>query len=626
MQIRKLLIANRGEIAVRIARTCRDIGIQSVAVWSDADRGALHTRATDQAIGIGESYLDIEAIVAAARRTAADAVHPGYGFLAENAAFAEACRSAGLIFVGPPPEAIRAMGLKTRARDIAASAGVPVIPSFRADDAIDFPVLIKASAGGGGRGMRIVRSREELAEGMTSASREAERSFGDGSLLIEKYIECARHIEFQIFGDQNGNLIHLGERDCSVQRRYQKIVEESPSPALSQDLRRRMGEAAIGIARAIHYSNAGTVEFLLAPSGQFYFIEVNTRIQVEHPVTELVTALDLIRLQIEIAEGKPLPHTPGPIGHAIEARLNAEDPSNGFLPSAGTVRVWRPSKSVRVDTALEEGAVIGIQYDSLLAKFVSYGRDRDTALRALTNALRSTCILGVQTNREYLIQILDSEEFRQGNAHTAWLPEPCAQPSDRSGYIVAAILYVERTRKRLLPGIPSYFRNNPYRDPSMKLKIDDEEIVVRWKQTGRDRYVVNSQTVEVISLKGEEITVVIDGLQSSFNIRQDGEDMFVWSSSGSCVIRRLPRHPRPSGAAGRETANSPMPGKVLRILVETGQQVRVGDPLVVLEAMKMEQTIRTTINGVVTDILVHPGQVIAPAQMLVQISALENPQ
>ncbi|HEV2686938.1 MAG TPA: biotin carboxylase N-terminal domain-containing protein, partial [Bryobacteraceae bacterium] len=377
MPIRKLLIANRGEIAVRIARTCREMGISPVVVYTDADQNAPRTRAGDVAVGIGASYLDIERIIEAARKTAVDAIHPGYGFLAENADFAEACARAGIVFVGPSPNAIRTMGLKGQARELAASAGVPVIPAFHADHVKEFPVLIKAAAGGGGRGMRIVSEHWQLADALEAARSEAERSFGNGSLLIERYIENARHVEIQIFGDSHGNVIHLFERDCSVQRRHQKIIEECPSPALNDALRSRMGEAAVALGRAIGYTNAGTVEFLVSPSGYFYFIEVNTRIQVEHPVTELVTGLDLVRLQIEVAEGKPLPGAPRMMGHAIEARLYAEDPANNFLPATGTVDVWRAPANVRVDTSIEDGVEIGIHYDPLLAKIVSYGKDRE---------------------------------------------------------------------------------------------------------------------------------------------------------------------------------------------------------------------------------------------------------
>ncbi len=552
MPIRKLLIANRGEIAVRIARTCREMGISTAVVYTEADRNAPHTRAGDEAIAIGASYLDRERIVEAAQRVGADAIHPGYGFLSENAGFAEACQSAGLIFIGPSPDVIRKMGLKTAARELAAAVGVPVVPGD-----MQFPVIIKASAGGGGRGMRIVRDPVKFQEEFESARSEAERSFGDGSMLVERYIEGARHVEVQIFGDAHGNLIH---------------------------------------------------EFLVAPSGEFYFIEVNTRIQVEHPVTELVTGLDLVRLQIDVAEGKPLPLHPRTIGHAIEARLYAEDPANGFLPTAGFIRMWRPPTHVRVDAALEEGMEAGIHYDPMLAKIISYGMDRETALRKLIQALKSTRILGLTTNREYLIQILESDEFRDGRATTDFLPAP-SQP-DHSAHISAAVLYLEKTRNTPFPN----YRNNPYRDPSIKLKIGTEEITEHFQEVSKDAYHVGQN----------QITLTIDNITRTYDIAISGDQIFVQSQKATTTIQRLPRHPRPASASQRETANSPMPGQVLRILVKAGQQVKTGDSLVVLEAMKMEQTIRTTINGVVQSVLVETGQVVAPGQMLVEIGALEN--
>ncbi|MGD0296850.1 MAG: biotin carboxylase N-terminal domain-containing protein [Bryobacteraceae bacterium] len=619
MPIRTLLIANRGEIAVRIANTCRAMGISPVAVFSDTDRNSPHIRAGDQAAAIGPSYLNIDRIIDAARRTNADAIHPGYGFLAENADFAEACESAGMVFIGPSPNVIRMMGLKTGGREIAAAAGVPVVPDYDpASRDIQFPVLIKASAGGGGRGMRIVRESSELAEALDSARREAERAFGDGSLLIERFIEDARHVEFQIFGDSHGNLVHLFERDCSVQRRHQKIIEETPSPALSDDLRRRMGDAAVAIGRAMGYTNAGTVEFLLAPSGEFFFIEVNTRIQVEHPVTELVTGLDLVRLQIDIAEGKQVPKNPRSIGHAIEARLNAEDPMNGFLPSTGMVHRWRPPENVRVDSALRDGAEVGVHYDPLLAKIISYGMDRETALRKLVYALKSTCLLGVTTNRQYLIQILESDEFREGRAHTAFLPAPRVVDDDAA--IAAAVLYVDQTRKTPFRN----YRNNPYRDPSMKVRVGGREIAVKWKSLGGNRYQVDSRELEVVAVEPGQIKPDIGGVTHEYEIAQTADQVFVHSSTSDTTIQRLPRHPRPASATQHETANSPMPGQVLRILVQEGQKVKTGDSLVVLEAMKMEQTIRTTINGRVRSVLVKTGQVVAPGQMLVEIGAEEN--
>ncbi|HEV8495135.1 MAG TPA: biotin carboxylase N-terminal domain-containing protein, partial [Candidatus Angelobacter sp.] len=378
----KILIANRGEIAVRIMRTCRAMGIATVAVYSEFDRDALHVRLADQAVPIGgaparDSYLNIEKIIAAARLTGADAIHPGYGFLAENAAFASACEDASLVFIGPRASVIEALGSKSEARKLAQEADVPVVP---VPDENEFPKLIKASLGGGGRGMRIVRNAGEFKEALAAAKGEAERAFGDGELLVEKYIEGARHVEVQIFGDHHGNAMHLYERDCSVQRRYQKIIEESPSPAVTPEIRGRMTGAAVALARKAGYTNAGTVEFLLAPSSEFYFIEVNTRIQVEHPVTEMVTGLDLIRLQIEIAQGGKLPGAqPAQRGHSIEARLYAEDPANDFLPSTGTLHVWKPpesSTSLRIESGVEEGSEIGVYYDPLLAKAIAHAEDR----------------------------------------------------------------------------------------------------------------------------------------------------------------------------------------------------------------------------------------------------------
>ena len=628
--IRKILIANRGEIALRIARTCREMGISPVTLYTDADARAPHTRAGDEALAIGASYLAIEKIIDAARTTGAHAIHPGYGFLAESADFAEACRSAGLVFIGPSPETIRMMGLKTNARQMAASAGVSVVPSFDPAGPLEFPVLVKASAGGGGRGMRLVTAPEQLPEALHSAGGEAERAFGDGSLLIERYIQDARHVEFQIFGDHHGNLIHLFERDCSLQRRHQKIIEECPSPALTDELRSAMGEAALAIGRAIGYTSAGTVEFLLAPSGEFYFIEVNTRIQVEHPVTELVTGLDLVRLQIEVEEGKHLPAHPRMIGHAIEARLNAEDPLNEFLPSTGVVHAWRKPENVRVDSALEAGIEIGIHYDPLLAKIIAYANDREAARRKLVYALQFTLFCGVQTNRDYLIQLLESEEFREGLAHTAFLPAP-EPPPEAPDHIAAAVLYLNRSPKK---GIPSNYRNNPYRDPSMKFRLGTEELSVSWKQIACDEFQVviegpggactRACRVHTRVNAGPEIALEISGTTRTYEVREFRDQIHVHSPTSSTTLTRLPRLPRSHAAGRHETANSPMPGQVLRILVAKGQSVKTGDSLVVLEAMKMEQTIRTTIDGVVQSILVSIGQVVAPGQMLVEIGAEEN--
>jgi acyl-CoA carboxylase subunit alpha len=621
----KILIANRGEIAVRIMRTCRAMGIATVAVYSDFDRDALHVRLADQAVPIGgsparDSYLNIEKIIAAARLTGTDAIHPGYGFLAENAAFASACEDADLAFIGPRANVIEALGSKSEARRLAQDAGVPVVPVPKEDE---FPKLVKAALGGGGRGMRIVRNASESKEAFAAAKGEAERAFGDGTLLVEKYIEGARHVEVQIFGDHHGNVMHLYERDCSVQRRYQKIIEESPSPAVTPEIRGRMTDAAVTLARKAGYTNAGTVEFLLAPSGDFYFIEVNTRIQVEHPVTEMVTGLDLIRLQIEIAQGGKLPDAqPQQSGHAIEARLYAEDPTNGFLPSTGTLHVWEPPRSsagLRIESGVEEGSDIGVYYDPLLAKVIAHAEDRDSAIRKLTHALRNFAAQGLRTNQEYLIDLLESEEFQSGTAHTGF-QLPVSQAVDEKLDRVfcqvarACIERMEHARRTVLPSIPPRFRNNPTAAPAMKFAI------------GRSEYRIDGgkSAVETLSVGEEHVDALVEGVRYRFHIRQHGAEYYVRSTLGQRRVTRLPRFPEKSACGQHQSANSPMPGQVLRILVAEGQRVKPGDGLVVLEAMKMEQTIKATIQGVVRAVLVKPAQVVAPGEMLVEIEAVED--
>ena len=632
---RKLLIANRGEIAVRIMRTCRAMGIATVAVYSEFDRAAAHVRLADQAAPIGgaaakESYLNIERIIAAARLSGAQAIHPGYGFLAENAAFASACEDAGIVFIGPPANVIRALGSKNEGRKLAQEAGVPVVPTPAEDE---FPKLIKASLGGGGRGMRIVRNAAEFKEAFSAASGEAERAFGDGALLVEKYIEGARHVEVQIFGDHHGGVMHLFERDCSVQRRHQKIVEESPSPAVTPEIRRRMADAALALARKAGYTNAGTVEFLLAPSGDFHFIEVNTRIQVEHPVTEMVTGLDLIRLQIEIAQGAKLPDTqPRQQGHAIEARLYAEDPANEFLPSTGTLHVWEPpeaSAGLRIDSGVEEGSEIGVYYDPLLAKVIAHAEDRDSAIRMLARALRHFGAQGVRTNREFLIDLLELEEFQTGKAHTGFHPPVAAKADEELERMFCSVVraYIERTehaQRKILPSIPPRFRNNPTAAPAMKFMVGENEYQVGGAP----------EAIEVISVGREQVDALVfysqggdsqgGGVRYRFKVRKHGADYYVRSSLGQRRVRRLPRFPEKASGGQHQSANSPMPGQVLRILVAEGQAVKPGDGLIVLEAMKMEQTIKATIQGVVRAVLVKPAEVVAPGQMLVEIEAVED--
>jgi propionyl-CoA carboxylase alpha chain len=620
----KILIANRGEIAVRIMRTCREMSMATVAVYSDFDRDALQVRLADQAVPIGgaqakESYLNIEKIIAAAKLSGAEAIHPGYGFLAENAQFAMACEKSGIVFIGPRADVIRALGSKAEARKLAQEAGVPVVPTPAHDE---FPKLIKASLGGGGRGMRIVRNAAEFKEALAAAKGEAERAFRDGTLLIEKYIEGARHVEVQIFGDHYGDVMHLFERDCSVQRRHQKIIEESPSPAVTPEIRSRMTDAAMALARKMGYTNAGTVEFLLAPSGDFYFIEVNTRIQVEHPVTEMVTGLDLIRLQIEIAQGGKLPEAPQQTGHAIEARLYAENPANNFLPSTGTLHVWRlpeTSAGLRIDSGVEEGSEIGVYYDPLLAKVIADANDRESAIRKLTHALRNFAAQGVQTNRGFLIAVLESEEFKGGKAHTGFqLPVASAADEEQDRVFCSVTrVYIERTehaRRTILPKIPPRFRNNPTPALAMKFAIGEREY-----QVGNAR-----GTIDILSVGENHVNALVKGVRYRFDICQRGDDYYVRSSLGQQRVTRLPRFPETTAGGQHQSANSPMPGQVLRILVAEGQPVKPGDGLIVLEAMKMEQTIKATIQGVVRAVLVKPAEVVAPGQMLVEIEAVED--
>jgi geranyl-CoA carboxylase alpha subunit len=630
---RRILIANRGEIALRIMRSCRVMGIETVAVYSDFDRNSLHVRSADQAVPIGpaaarESYLNIPQLLAAARRAGADAIHPGYGFLAENADFAAACEDAGIAFIGPRSNVIRVMGSKTEARKIAQEAGVPVVPSATEADfsKAGFPILIKASAGGGGRGMRIVRGAGEFKEAYAAARGEAERAFADGTLLIEKYLEGARHVEIQIFGDHHGNLIHLFERDCSIQRRHQKVIEESPSPAATPEIRRRMAEAALALARKIGYTNAGTVEFLLAPSGEFYFIEVNTRIQVEHPVTEMITGLDLIRLQIEVAQGGKLPVQPletATAGHAIEARLYAEDPSNDFLPSTGALHVWQPPQAVggvRVDSGVEEGSEIGVYYDPLLAKVIAHAADRETAINKLIFALKNFAAQGVTTNRDFLIHVFEHSDFRGGKAHTGFqLPPRRWDEAEKStdaicaAVVAACVERTEHAQRKILPSIPVRFRNNPYPSPAIKFSIQGHEI-----EAPKDN------SVEVLRVQRGQVDALVDGVRYQFQVRRHGDDYFVFSNFAQRTVTRLSRYPRHAGTGSHESANAPMPGQVLRVLVSEGQTVKAGDPLIALEAMKMEQTIKATMDGVVRAILVKAGQVVAPGQLLVEIDSTED--
>src|SRR5262245_61108475 len=573
--IRRVLIANRGEIAVRVARACRELGIESVAVYSDADKGAPHVLAADRAMPIGpppatQSYLSTPKLLEAAKQSQADAVHPGYGFLSENAAFAQACVDAGLTFVGPPPQVIARMGSKIEARRLMQSAGVPVVPGETPDDQSDegirraiervgLPVLVKASAGGGGKGMRRVQGAAEAVEAIQAARREAMSAFGDGTLYVERLVDRPHHVEVQVFGDRHGAVVHLFERECSAQRRHQKVVEESPSPVLSAGLREQMTQAAVTAARAVGYRNAGTIEFLvdvaLASGGTapFYFLEMNTRLQVEHPVTEMVTGLDLVRAQLLVAAGEPLPWTQAQIGqrgHAIEARLYAEDPASGFLPQAGPLHVYREPHwpGVRIDSGVAEGGEISVHYDPMIAKVIAAAETREQATARLIAALRQIRIDGVRTNLPFVVRVLGTDAFRQGSIDTAFL--------DREGEAIAAT-------------------------------IQDEPVIARPSPVAR------------------------------------GVQYDPWN--GAVAVATAKTAPAPArrkssrGSAGK-TLVAPMPATVIKIHVKPGDEVKKGDAVVVLEAMKMELPVRALADATIAAVCCREGELVQADATLVEFA------
>jgi acetyl-CoA carboxylase biotin carboxylase subunit len=657
-EIRKVLVANRGEIARRIMRTCREMGISTVAVFSDADENMPFVRDADEAVRIGpapsaESYLRVDRILEAAQRTGADAIHPGYGFLSENEAFAQACVDAGVIFIGPTPEAIRSMGSKKEAKRIVAEAGVPVVPGYdgaRQDTEtlaekareVGFPVLLKASAGGGGKGMRVVREDKNLEDMVESAKREAKSAFGDDTMLIEKYVDMPRHVEVQILGDSHGNLVHLFERECSIQRRHQKIIEESPSPALTPELRSEMGEAAVKVGKAIGYRNAGTVEFILAPDRSFYFLEVNTRLQVEHPVTECVTGLDLVREQIRVAQGEALPFAQDALtmeGAAVECRIYAEDPANGFLPQSGPIVDWHlPSMDgLREDGGVESGSHVGIHYDPMLAKIITWDRDRTGALRRMIRALETLSIQGITTNRAFLLQVLRHPEFVAGRFDTHFidthmkgelevsLPDAVVQRAA----VVATLADVQRRRGAPpLAHVPAGFRNNPWAPQWVEYDGPDGRAVrVEYWHRGGRRYdvIVAGETVPVLLVActrdagAFRVRLEQDGVRRSFRAVRAGDVWHVHGLDGSVMLAEMPRFPDPSAEAGEGGCVAPMPGKVIQIRVEAGQRVSQGDVLVVMEAMKMEHTVAAPADATVEKVHVGEGEQVDGGVLLVTL-------
>ncbi|MEE2902188.1 MAG: biotin carboxylase N-terminal domain-containing protein [Myxococcota bacterium] len=648
-KIERILIANRGEIALRIISTCKKLGIHSVAVYSEADKSAPHVMQADEAVLIGpapsvDSYLCIDKIIDAAKKTSAQAIHPGYGFLAENAGFAQACIDAGLIFIGPNPDVIEKMGSKKVSKSIVEAAGVPVIPGFQlADTDIPFPVLLKASAGGGGKGMRIVRAADELKSAAESAKREALSSFGDDTLLLEKYIEQPRHIEVQILGDHHGNIVHVFERECSIQRRHQKIIEESPSPVLTPELRNKICEAGVTVASAIGYQSAGTVEFVYAPTGEFYFLEVNTRLQVEHPVTEMVSGLDLVELQIQVAEGIELPFTQSDLtqtGSAIELRIYAEDPSQNFLPVTGTLCDWHlPSiNNVRLDSGVRTGSEVGIHYDPMLAKLIGYGANRAEAIRQVQYALSHFSIGGITSNYGLLNSILRDTAFRDGDFDTHYLDENLPRLLEDKASIdvliesaVAVALSCERTRHEsaTMNSIPSGFRNNRFRGQNFSCRIDDETITLQYHQVAPGRYSIShgERQWTVSDLQWESPSLAYtnhDGVRRSFRIQNKGRHYHCHSILASLGIEVLDRFPEQDASDVAGACVAPMPGKVIAVNVQEGAEVTQNQPLVILEAMKMEHTVSAPCDGIIEKLLVREGQQVDAAALLAVVSGEEG--
>jgi 3-methylcrotonyl-CoA carboxylase alpha subunit len=629
--ITRVLIANRGEIAVRIARTCRRMGIETVAVYSDADRRSLHVLECDRAVHIGgpqpsESYLNIDAIIRAAHATGADALHPGYGLLSENPKLAEACAKAQIVFIGPPVEAIRVMGDKATARQLAEEHEVPIVPGYQGDDQdfeklqkraakIGYPVMIKAVAGGGGRGMRLVEKKEDFARLAEAARREAERAFGNGDLMLEKAIVAGRHVEIQVIGDSHGNVIHLGERDCSVQRRHQKVVEESPSPAVDAELRSRMGEAAVRLAKAVGYTNAGTVEFMLGADGEFYFLEMNTRLQVEHGVTELRTGTDLVELQILVASGSPLPLAQERVifrGHAIECRVYAEDPLNNYLPSPGPITLLRvPEEAlVRNDLGTYEGDIVSTYYDSMIAKLLTWGATRTEAIERMQDALAEYRVEGVKTNLPLLRTIVAHPVFRSGAVTTGFLDKEL----DTEAITAVAVDNVYLAAFGMLAlGLndPDPWRAAGAIRAGGMARVDLAHSGLLHRVQGQrepgtlDRWVV--------SVDGRERRVRFSRAQDDRLVMEDGNQSLssrVWLTESGLAVTQGNRtyvlswgfgsHTRGSQESRRShVVAAPMPGLVLKVMVKAGQAVRAHQPLVVLEAMKMEHSIEAPYDGTI---------------------------
>ncbi|MGR3886249.1 acetyl-CoA carboxylase biotin carboxylase subunit [Pseudomonas sp. 1152_12] len=634
----KVLIANRGEIACRIQRTAQALGYRTVAVYSDADAQALHVQMADEAVNIGpapvnQSYLNITAILDAAQRTGADAVHPGYGFLSENAAFANACLNAGLTFIGPSVQAIELMGSKRRSKLAMIEAGVPCIAGYQGhqqDDAtlqqeaqrIGYPVMIKASAGGGGRGMRLVHDSSQLLDQLRIARSEALNAFGSDELILEQALIEPRHVEIQVFGDSHGHLIYLGERDCSIQRRHQKIIEEAPCPVMTPELRQAMGEAALKAGRAVNYVGAGTVEFLLDRNGHFYFLEMNTRLQVEHPVTELITGLDLVEWQLNIAAGEPLPLKQADVtlnGHAMEVRLYAEDPAQGFLPQTGDVLRWEPAVGGRIDHGLLEGQRISPFYDAMLGKIIAHGATREEARRKVLRAVEDTLLLGVTTNQTLLIELLKHPDFVAGDFSTGFIAEhfnqiTCHAPTHEQIALAAALFY-QHSADAHRQGLVGW-RNNPSVPWAYRLEINEQVHGIVVSALEGNRLQANGIDISNLSTDGRQATLVINGIRRRVAYHLDDTQLWL---PGMKVINRTQQVASRQTDAGSGTVKAPMDGAIVEVCVSAGETVTQGQLLLVLEAMKMEHPLTAGIDGVIKGVQVMAGDQVRNRQVLLEI-------
>ncbi|MGY8563540.1 acetyl/propionyl/methylcrotonyl-CoA carboxylase subunit alpha [Paracidovorax citrulli] len=656
----KILIANRGEIACRVIATCQRLGIATVAVYSDADRNARHVRLADEAVAIGpaparESYLRADAILDAARRTGAQAIHPGYGFLSENANFAQACAEAGIVFIGPSAAAIRAMGDKSAAKALMQQAGVPLTPGYHGDaqdpaflreqaDGIGYPVLIKASAGGGGKGMRKVEDSAAFTDALASCQREAQSAFGNAHVLVEKYVERPRHIEIQVFGDSHGNVVYLFERDCSVQRRHQKVLEEAPAPGMTAERRAAMGKAAVDAARAVNYVGAGTVEFIAGPDGDFYFMEMNTRLQVEHPVTECITSTDLVEWQLRVASGAPLPLQQEQLqinGHALEARLYAEDADKGFLPSTGTLRHLRlpvGSAHVRVDAGVEQGDAITPFYDPMIAKLIVWDVDRDAALRRMQQALAECEVVGVTTNAAFLRRLVMTDSFANAKLDTALIEREQAALAPRQGAADPALWALAAVAAVSTEPAASVDARDPHspwqaRDgwrlgqrAARRLTLEQggtQQVVAVEGHGGSWLIEVDGTPVSATGrLLGERLALQVGETLQRARVVRDGSELYLFGSDG---VQRFTMHD-PVSEADHSVADAgslvaPMPGRIVATLLAPGTQVVRGTPLLVLEAMKMEHTLQAPADGTVQGYRVKAGDQVADGAVLVDFEA-----